>query len=244
MDRQSAKEILACYRPGRDDPADPAFGEALEAARHDPELARWLAQQTAVDAAVRETLGNLPVPANLRKQILAQVSAPSVARVWWRKPAFPAAAVVLVALAAIVGVWQANQPDTFDAYRQQMAALVSGDYDMNLKSTDLKEIRQYLASQGWPSDYALTPAMQRLEAEGGSVIKWHGKKISLVCVQAGDDTDLFLFVVPRSVLPDAPATETPQFVSVGGMMTAAWSAGNQLYLLASHADEELLRRYL
>ena len=74
--------------------------------------------------------------------------------------------------------------------------------------------------------------------------KWHGKKISLVCVQAGDDKDIFVFVVPRSVLPDAPATETPQFASVGGMMTAAWSVGDQLYLLASHADEELLRRYL
>jgi anti-sigma factor RsiW len=244
MDRQSAKQILACYRPGRDDPADPAFGEALEQARRDPELAHWLAQQTAFDAVVSETLRDLPVPANLRKQILAHVSAPPIARVWWRQPAFRAAAVALVALAVMAGVWLANQPDTFDAYRQQMAALVSGDYDMKIKSTDLKEIRQYLASQGWPSDYALTPAMQRLEAEGGSVIKWHGKKISLVCVQAGDDKDLFLFVVPRSVLPGAPATEIPQFASVGGMMTAAWSVGDQLYLLASHADEKLLRRYL
>ena len=244
MDRQSAKEILACYRPGRDDPADPAFGEALEQARRDPELAHWLAQQTAFDAVVSETLRDLPVPANLRKQILAHVSAPPIARAWWRQPAFRAAAVALVALATLAGVWLANQPDTFDAYRQQMAALVSGDYDMNLKSTDLKEIRQYLASRGWPSDYALTPAMQRLEAEGGSVIKWHGKKISLVCVQAGDDKDLFLFVVPRSTLPDAPATETPQFASVDGMMTAAWSVGEQLYLLASHADEKLLRSYL
>ena len=125
-----------------------------------------------------------------------------------------------------------------------MAALVSGDYDMNLKSTDLKEIRQYLASQGWPSDYALTPAMQRLEAEGGSIIKWHGKKISLVCVEAGEDKDIFLFVVPRSVLPDAPATESPQFAAVGGMMTAAWTAGDQIYLLAGHGSEQFLRPYL
>src|SRR2546428_10253973 len=53
--------------------------------------------------------------------------------------------------------------------------------------SDLQEIRRYLASRGWPSGYALTPAMQTLAAEGGSVIKWHGKKISLVCVQAGDE---------------------------------------------------------
>jgi len=162
-----------------------------------------------------------PVPANLRKQILAHASAPPIASAWWRQPAFRAAAVALVALAALADVWLANQPDTFDAYRQEMAALVSGNYDMNLKSTDLQEIRRYLASRGWPSGYALTPAMQTLAAEGGSVINWHGKKISLVCVQAGDDKDLFLFVVPRSVLPDARRRRPPQFASVGGMMTAA-----------------------
>jgi hypothetical protein len=36
--------------------------------------------------------------------------------------------------------------------------------------------------------------MQRLEAEGGSTIKWHNKKISLICVETGEDADLFLFV--------------------------------------------------
>lgn len=244
MDRQSAKEILACYRPGRDDPGDPAFGEALEQVRRDPELAHWLAQQTAFDAVVSETLRDLPVPANLRKQILAHVSPPPIARAWWRQPAFRAAAVGLVALAALAGVWLANQPDTFDTYRQQMAGLVSGEYQMNLKAKDLREIREYLASHGWPSDYALTPAMQRLEVEGGSIIKWHGKKISLVCVEAGEDKDLFLFVVHRSVLPDAPATESPQFTRVGGMMTAAWTAGDKLYLLAGHGNEQFLRQYL
>jgi len=244
VDRQEAKDILACYRPGRDDPADPQFAQALEQARCDPELARWLEQQTAFDAALRATLKQMPVPADLREKILAQLPARPVVVVWWRRPAFRRTAAALVVLATIASFWLVHPRDTFDKYRQQMAGLVSDEYEMNLKSKDLREIREYLASHGWPSDYALTPAMQRLEAEGGSIIKWHGQKISLVCVEAGEDKDLFLFVVQRSVLPDAPATESPQFVRVGGMMTAAWTAGDKLYLLAGHGNEQFLRQYL
>ncbi len=243
MDSQRAKEILSYYRPGRDDRADPQFAAALEQARHDPDLARWLEQQTALDAVLREKFKHIPVPAELRKTLLAQLPARRVV-VWWRQSAFRAAAAALAVLATIASFWLLHPRDTFDTYRQQMAGLVSGEYEMILKSKDFKEIRDYLASQGWPSEYALTPAMQRLEAEGGSIIKWHGKKISLVCVEAGQDKDIFLFVVARSVLPDAPATESPQFAGVGGMMTAAWTSDDNIYLLAGHGSEQFLRRYL
>src|SRR5207245_405371 len=99
--------------------------------------------------------------------------------VWWRQPALRAAAAGLAVLAAIAGVWLANQPDPFEAYREQMTGLVSGEYEMNIKSKQFNEIRAYLASGGGPN-YALTPAMQELEAEGGSVIEWRGRKVSLI----------------------------------------------------------------
>jgi hypothetical protein len=244
VDSERAREVLACYRPGRDDPRDPRFAEALDQARHDAALGRWLEQQTALDAALREQLQQVPVPPDLRTRILQQYPMRPVATAWWRQPRLGAAAVVLLVLAASVSSWLARRPDTFDVYRIQMAATVSGEYEMNLKSKDWKQIRGYLASSGWPSDYALTPAMQGLEAEGGSTITWHGKKISLICVDAGKDEDLFLFVIQRSALRDAPATETPQFARVSGMITAAWTADDKLYLLAGHGDEQFLRRYL
>ena len=244
MDSRQSKEILACYRPGRDDPGDPQFAEALEHARRDPELTRWLEQQTALDAALREKLKQIPVPAELREKIISQLPARPVVIAWWQQPAFRATATALVLLAAVAGFWLAKQRYTFGAYRQQMAGLVSGEYDMSLKSKDLNEIRDYLSLHGWPSDYALTPAMQKLEAEGGGIINWHGQRVSLVCLDAGEDNDLFLFIVHRSILPDAPPTESPQFAKVGRMMTASWSAGDKLYLLAGHGDEQFLRQYL
>ncbi len=125
-----------------------------------------------------------------------------------------------------------------------MAGLVSGEYEIHFKSNHFEEIRTYLASQGSPSDYSLTPAMQELEVEGVSVIHWRGRNVSLICLDAGEDKDLFLFVVERSVFRDAPATESPQFARVGTMATTAWSAGDMVYFLAGRGDEQFLRQHL
>jgi hypothetical protein len=244
VDSRKAREILACYRRGLDDAGDPHFAQALELARKDPALARWWEEQTALDSALREQFQRIPVPADLRRKILARLPASPGAKVWWRQPAFRAAAAGLAALAAMAGFWLAHQPDTFDAYRQEMAGLVSGEYEIHHKSKHFDEIRDYLATRGWPSDYALTPAMQELEAEGVSDLHWRGRKVSLICLEAGEDEDLFLFVVRRSVLPDAPVRESPQFARVGGMTTAAWRAGDTVYFLAGHKDEQFLRHYL
>jgi len=248
VDRHEAQEILACYRRELDDAADPRFAEAFELARQDPALGRWLEDQTALDAALREQFRRIPVPANLRDTILARhpVNRRATARstAWWRQPWLHAAVAGLAALAVVAGIWLANRPVAFDAYRREMAGLVSGEYEIDLKTNHFDEIRDFLATRGWPSDYALTPAIQGLEAEGVSVLHWRGRKVSLICLEAGEDEDLFLFVVDRSVFRDAPGLESPQFVTVGRMTTAAWSAGDKVYFLAGHADEQSLRRYL
>ena len=244
MDSREAKEILSSYRSGFDDTADPRFAEALELARTDPALGRWLEEQTAFDAAIREQFRRIPVPAALRERILAGRPRSPRATVWWRKPWLQAAAAGLAALALVAGLWLANRSSPFDAYRHDMARLVSDEYEMNLKTEHLDEIRDFLATRGWPSDYALTPALQNLEAEGASLLDWRGGKVSLICLEAGEDEELFLFVVERSLFRDVPATQSPRFARVGGMTTATWSTGNNIYVLAAHRDEQFLRQYL
>jgi hypothetical protein len=78
VDKHEAKAILACYRPGRDDPRDPEFAEALERARQDPQLARWLQGQMERDAALHRQFTEIPVPPFLRDRILAFGAVPSV----------------------------------------------------------------------------------------------------------------------------------------------------------------------
>jgi hypothetical protein len=125
-----------------------------------------------------------------------------------------------------------------------MSRLVSGDYKMMLETNDLNAVRQFLAANHSPSDYVLTPEMQKLPAEGCALINWHGRPVSLVCLDRGADNDLFLFVVNRSALPDPPADSTPQFARVGQMTTASWSIGDTSYVLASKSGEDALRRFL
>jgi hypothetical protein len=243
VDSREAKEILACYRRGLDDAADPQFAEALDRVRTDPALARWFEQQTALDAALRAQFRRIAVPADLRERILAQRTQSTRTTGWWRQPWWHVAAAGLAALAILAGFWLANRSGTFDAYRRDMAGLVSGEYEIDLKTDHLDEIRDFLATRGWPSDYPLTPAMQTLEPEGASVLHWRGRKVSMICLEAGEDQDIFLFVAERSIFRDAPAGQ-PQFERVGEMTTAAWSTDDTIYFLAGHGDEQFLRQYL
>jgi hypothetical protein len=244
VDSREAKELLACYRRGLDDAADPRYAEALERVRTDSALARWFEQQTALDAALREQFRRIAVPADLRERILARHTQSPRTTVWWRQRWWHAAAAGLAALAIFAGFWLAKRSDTFDAYRRDMAGLVSGEYEIDLKTDHLDEIRDFLATRGWPSDYALTPAMQNLEAEGASVLHWRARKVSLICLEAGEGEDLFLFVAERSIFRDAPARQRPQFERVGEMTTAAWSTDDTVYFLAGRRDEQFLRQYL
>ena len=75
MDSRQAKEILALYRPGIDDAADPFFAEAIDQARREPELGRWLQQYQRVDAALRQKFKQIAVPAGTRTTLRRRTEA-------------------------------------------------------------------------------------------------------------------------------------------------------------------------
>ena len=76
MNLNEAKTILLLYRPGTTDAEDPQIAEALALAKQSPELARWLAEQTARQTQLRGQFQQIPVPAGLQAQILAETVAP------------------------------------------------------------------------------------------------------------------------------------------------------------------------
>jgi len=245
VDSHQAKQILASYRAGSDDARDPVFSDALAQAEQDPVLAQWLRHQQTVDAALQAKFRETVVPANLVDRILAgrKVERAS-SRSWqfaWIALATAAAALLVVSLSLWVFP---RKPDRLAAYRDRMAALVSGEYKMMLETNDLSAIRQFLAQNQGHADYELTPAMERLPAEGCALIDWHRKRISLVCLDLGNDKDLFLFIIDPTALADAPPQMTPQFASVGPMATATWTRGGKTYLLALKGETEQLRNYL
>jgi hypothetical protein len=243
VDSQQARQILELYRPGVDD-ADPRFAEALAFAKRDSELRRWFEEQCALYAAIHARFSEIPVPDGLRDRILAgRKVVPTVA--WWRNPVALAAAAAIVVLAAIAGFLVPSRgPANFNGFRRSMARAVSGEYKMMLETNDLNQIREFLAKHQAQADYILTSALQETHAEGCSILNWHGHKVSLLCFEIVNDKDLWLFVVDRAALPDAPAAGPPQFASVGKLATAGWSEGEVTYLLAIAGDEKNLRKYL
>ena len=74
MNQDSTRSKLSCYRPSGQDRDNPDFHEALEAMKHDPELAQWFQNEQAEDQLFAEQLlKETPVPKRLRNELLSIV---------------------------------------------------------------------------------------------------------------------------------------------------------------------------
>ena len=249
MDKHEAKELLALYRPGSTDAADPRMAEALDMARRDPELKQWLDEHAAVNVAIRAKLKGIPVPAGLKRQII--INRQDHARII----PLPGAVKILLAAAAIVIltviVWfsfESPPPqDAFGNYRDRMARSVQrGVPYMSMAATNQAEILDYFVKQGGPADLVLSQNLQQLPGEGGSVLTWNNHKVGMLCLNAGTPSaknDLWIFVMAKSVLVDAPAAK-PQFLQVANLMTASWTTGDKVYILAAAGTQKDLQKLL
>ena len=108
----------------------------------------------------------------------------------------------------------------------------------------------YLAQNAAPSDYTLPVPLEKTAATGCAIEGWQGKKVSLICFRTGkplppgQQGDLWLFVVDRASVKDAPDSSSPQFAKMNQLVTAIWTQGGKLYLLATEGNEHALRKFL
>ncbi|HXD01259.1 MAG TPA: hypothetical protein VN048_18115 [Verrucomicrobiae bacterium] len=252
MDSRQAREILALYRPGSADAADPRMAEALDQVKLDPELAAWFQEHCAVYTAIRAKLKAVPVPPGLKREII--VGRADHARII----PLPGPAKILLAAAAVVLlttlVWFTfNTPpseNTFARFRDRMARSVqrSNVPYMKMYSTNQTDVLAYFTANQRPTDFALSKALQQLPAEGGSAFTWNNHPVEMLCLNAGTDAsgqrnDLWVFVMDKKVVPDAPGA-SPQFFQVGNLMTASWTVGDKTYVLAARGNTEDLKKYL
>ena len=176
----------------------------------------------------------------LREAILAQsrIIRPVL---WWRKPAWMAAAAAIALLGALVMIWLQPAPkDRFSDYRSRMVRMAMRQYRMDIATNDLKAVRQFLEKRGAPSRFVLDNGLEKLSITGGVFSRWRGNPVSMVCFDRGDKQMLFLFVLDRSAVKDAPP-RAPQSAKVNKLLTTSWSEGDETYLLAGPEDSALLR---
>jgi hypothetical protein len=247
MNNDEAKFILNAYRSGGQDANDPQFREALDQARHDPDLARWFDEQRELDNRIGTTLRTaLAPPPELKSNLLAQRRLVRVS--FWRKPAWVATAIAAsLALLLTVGLlFTGSAPRAdFAQYRVAMAEFVDGRIDrLDLMSRDVDELRNWLEQQGAPSDFVLPAGLAGRPALGCRLKEWNGQKVSLLCFELENREVAHLLVIDRNALTDAPL-EAPEFVRSGPVATVAWSRDDKIYLLASsHASESDLLHLL
>lgn len=254
MDKPTAKQILKLYRPGTADAHDPQFADALALVQQDPELAGWFEQHCATYEAIRAKFRQIPVPAGLKEQILSERPVPVITSVavWWRRPAMVAVAASVALLIGLASAWwllQTTEADSFSAYRRLMVRTALRTYTMDLETNDLTQIRAHLARANALADYVLPPALEKVEGTGCVALTWHGQRVSMLCFRSGrplspgEKSDLYFFVIDRASVARAPTAAPPRFAKVNKLMTASWSQGGKVYVLAGNGDEAFIRQF-
>lgn len=213
MNNDEAKFILHAYRSDGRDATDPQLAEALAQARRDPELARWLAEQTALDTAISNKLQTVPVPVDLKISILAgRKIMPLPVTPWWRIRVHPAATVATLAVTfGLIGYLTLHEPpgpkanlesftrDITDylgkgygvlprqAHLATMQVNYFGaqSYRMNYRSTSLEDIRHWLRENGGHSEFAVPSNLQKPLSFGCAIMEWRGHRVTLLAFQTG-----------------------------------------------------------
>jgi len=256
VNAQQARQILSTYRPWAADVNDPEYAEALALTRQDVALGQWFQEYCAAQIAIRERFKQIAVPPGFKEQIISDHQARSKV-VWWRRPVSPlmaAAAVVVVAIGIAV-MWLRppslpREEVNTATFRSRMEGQVLRIYAMTLETNDLNQILADLSRRQAPTDFVLPEKLAQTPLAGCGVLKWQDKPVSMICfltgkpLPPGTKSDLFLFVVDRSALPDAPDTSTPEIHPGQKLITATWTVGNQTYVLATEGNAEFIRRYL
>jgi len=251
VNRDEAKTILLLYRPGTADADDPQVAAALELAKQDPELTRWLVEHCARQEAVRAGFRKITAPAGLKEQIISEQAAQEKI-ISWRQSAVLAVAAVVVVLVVLAPLWfqHRGNEETFAIYRSRMADVALRGYTMDLATNNPAQVRAYLAQNHAPADYVLPAPLEKTAVTGCAIEGWQGAKVSMICFRTGkplppgQPSDLWLFVIDRSTVKNAPPTGSLQFVQVNKLMTVTWTQGDKLYVLGMEGDEQTLRQYL
>lgn len=248
MNIQEAKNILLLYRPGTSDREDPQTAAALALAERDPALAAWLAEHLAGQKALREKFRMISPPEGLSEQIISEQVAELKSRAPGRRSVVIAAGIASIVLVVLGVLWMRPVPfDAMSNYRASMASVALRGYAMDLETNNPAVIKNYLSNNKAPADYVLPVALQRAVLTGCAVAGWQNSKVSMICFRTGErgrQSDLWLFIADASMMKQSNPEATPHFDRINELMTATWSQGGKLYLLAREGDEAALRKYL
>ncbi len=245
MTREEAQFILQAYRPTGEDAHDPQFEEAFALIGNDPELASWFAREQELDAAIAEKIHSVPAPPNLRAQLLLarKVIHP---RPWWRKPGWIAAAALIALLIAVASFFlpRRSAETEFASFRKAMVeASLDETHHLDVWDMDTSQLKQWLLENGGDQNFVLPAGLADKEIIGCKVLKWHGHRVTLLCLIFGDN-HVDVFVANKSDLPGVSLSAAPRFGFRNGVTTAAWRRKGKIYFIAGNVSRSHLEQLL
>jgi hypothetical protein len=245
MDKKEAQIILSALRPDGPEATEPAFAEALAQAEADPALQAWWQAQQDFDRKIAAKLAEVPLPADLRENILARRKItrfePRVRYSTWL------AAAAVVAFLCVAGTfWRVANYGPVD--RSDYAdAVVSelGDHgpDLAVTSADHQKIIAWLKAHNAPVG-DMPPKFDGMPSIGCQKYDIHGHTVSLVCFSLAGGGIAHFFMVDKSALNDPPEENGAQFGNVKGWNVAAWSDSRMTYMVATQDSVATLKQLL
>jgi len=242
VNRSGVQEILLRYRPGSADERDAEVQAALQAASQEPALGRWLEQHRVFQQTVQHQVRSLAPPPGLKEQILSERPRPITTSRTNRRGILAAAVGVLAVISMLVVWFQPHREDRFATFRSRMVRAALRGYAMQLESSLLPEIRQFLAARNAPADWNVPPGLSDHPLLGCAVMSWQNHPTAMVCYGSQGQPDLWLFVLDATDLPDPPPRGDPQIATVGRLNTVSWRQDGKSYLLAGDLPVGELRQ--
>lgn len=245
MDEQQARLILRAYRPGAQDQSDPHFAEALQETARNPRLAGWFAEEQAFDQAMAAHLAAVPAPFGLKTRILAQARAPAPSSASRWTVGLATLAALLFLLAQVVSLWRNTTPASaaLPDYAREMVSFIQLDPPLEMKSSDLGAIKNWLARKETFS-VEIPPDLAALQPVGCRILSFRGHDVTLICFHREGNQLAHLFVVDRAALPKLKPGGGPVFSAEGEWTTASWAGKDHAYMIAVKGDRAAVQRYL
>jgi hypothetical protein len=245
MDRKEAQFILSALRPQSPEASEPAFTEALAQAEADPVLKAWWQAQQEFDRKIAAKFAEVPVPDDLRDNILARRKItrfePRVSYSTWL-----AAAAVVAFLCVAATFWHVanfGPVDRSDYADAVVSELGDKGPDLAMTTTDHGKIIDWLKAHGAPVG-DMPSKLQGIPTVGCQRYVIHGHPVSLVCFALTNGSIAHFFMVDKSALNDPPGESGAEFGNVKGWTVAAWSDSRMTYMVATQADLETLKQVL
>jgi hypothetical protein len=161
-------------------------------------------------------------------------------RHWQVRVAFPAAALLI---GGLIMFWGASGPRTFGDFRESvMASCWDSEKHLDLASSDLGQIREWMFANGVETNFALPPALAQQHVMGARVLNWDGDRVAFICFLSGP-AHLHLLVTDKRRFPDAPAAGSPQFAESKGWHSASWTQGDHAYVLSGMRLSTFVRKF-